>query len=100
MVKASGGQEQTVISAAQALQVVIDEYRGLLLDKGTKITTAELCYVSIPSGKTYELIPAWVFSIGKPSIWVDQANKAEYPFDEFSQYIVNAITGEKESGMR
>jgi hypothetical protein len=97
---AKGGEEKLLIGAAEALQVVLDEYKELLLDEGTKVASAELVYVSIPTGNAYELIPAWVFGIAKPTKWVDPVSKAESLFYNYSPYVVNAITGEKMSGMR
>lgn len=101
---AKGGEAQSLIGAADALQVMFNDYAQLLLDEGTKVSSAELVYVSIPTGNrtgdTYELIPAWVFEIAKPAIWVDPASKAKFPFDDYSRYVVNAVTGEKMSGAR
>ncbi|MBW4081237.1 hypothetical protein [Paenibacillus sp. S150] len=96
----NGSEEQPLIGAAAALQVLFKEYEDLLLDEGTKVVSAELCYVSIPDGDAYQLIPAWVFRIAKPVVWSDPNNKATFPFDDYSQFVVNAITGEKMSGMR
>ncbi|MBP1994324.1 hypothetical protein [Paenibacillus eucommiae] len=97
---AKGGDEKPLIGVADALQVVFDEYKELLLDEGTRVTSAELVYVSIPAKDTNELIPAWVFGIAKPNKWKDAESGAEFPYDDYSQYVVNAITGEKLSGMR
>lgn len=97
---AKGGEEKPLIGASDALQVVFDEYAELLLDEGTRVASAELCYVSVSARNAYELIPAWVFSIAKPTIWVDPDSRAKFPYDNYSQYVVNAITGEKMSGMR
>jgi regulatory protein YycI of two-component signal transduction system YycFG len=94
---AEEGEAKPLIGAARALQVLLDEYNGLLLDKGTRVVSAELCYVSIPNAGTDELIPAWVFSIALPVVPNAQVT---HSFDKYSSYVVNAITGEKMSGMR
>ena len=93
-------EKKPLIGVVSALQVMFHEYDELLLDKGTRVTSAELCYVAVPEDKSYELIPAWTFSVAKPTVWSDSSNNAEIPFDNYSQYIVNAITGKKMSGMR
>ncbi|CAK4868599.1 unnamed protein product [Aphanomyces euteiches] len=92
---AKSSEEKPLISVVEALQVMFDEYAELLLDKGTRVASAELVYVSIPAGNVYEMVPAWVFEIAKPSIWEDPESKSELPFDTYSRYVVNAMTGEK-----
>lgn len=97
---AKAGEEKPLISAAEAMQVMFKEYQGLLLDEGTEISSAELSYVSVPEDKSYQLIPAWVFGVAKPTVWIDPESKSELPYNNYSEYVVNAITGEKMSGMR
>ncbi len=97
---AEKGEEQPLVGAAQALRVLLDEYAELLLQKGTRDQSAELCYVAVPAGDVFELIPAWVFGIAKPDVFKNPDTGAEYPYDRHSQYVVNAITGEKMSGIR
>jgi len=97
---AESGEEQPLIGAAQALHVLLVEYGELLLEKGTRVVSAELCYVSIPAGGASELIPAWVFATAKPGLFRDPVSGAEFSYDNYSQYVVNAITGEKMSGIR
>lgn len=89
-------KEQPLISVVAAMQLLFDDYSDLLLDKGTKVNSAELCYVSIPNGENYELIPSWVFGIAKPL----QLKELSFTFEEYNYYVVNAITGERMSGWR
>ncbi|WP_238187614.1 hypothetical protein [Paenibacillus sp. L3-i20] len=93
-------KEEQLISAADALQVLLNEYAELILEKGTTVTTAELVYVSIPKDDNYELIPAWTFSVAKPQLRIDQTNGTKTPYNDYSHYVVNAITGQKMSDMR
>ncbi|MEK4851501.1 hypothetical protein NST04_16770 [Paenibacillus sp. FSL H7-0756] len=93
-------EEKPLIGAAAALEVLFSDYKELLLDEGTKIVSAELNYVSMPDDQTYQLIPAWVFQIAKPVVWSDPNNQTTLPFEDYSKFVVNAITGDKISGMR
>ncbi|WP_281890575.1 hypothetical protein [Paenibacillus sp. YYML68] len=97
---AVAGEEQPLISAAQAIQHLIKEYEGLILSEGTDVISAELCYVSIPQNKSYQLIPAWVLIVAKPEIWTQAESNIQTPYYDYSIYVVNAVTGEKMSGMR
>lgn len=94
------GEEVQLIGAADALQVLLSEYADLLLEDGTTVLSAELVYVFIPDKDSYKLIPAWIFGIAKPSVWIDNDSGAETPYNEYSQYVVDAITGKKISGLR
>ncbi|MBD8499499.1 hypothetical protein [Paenibacillus arenosi] len=99
---AKSGKKQSLIHAAEALRVLLDEYDELILNEGTRITTLELNYVSIPEGDagSYKLIPAWVMDIAKPDTYKDPQSGASINYDLYGRYVVNAITGEKLSGMR
>ncbi|WP_281890560.1 hypothetical protein [Paenibacillus sp. YYML68] len=97
---AVAGEEQPLISAAQAIQHLVKEYEGLILSEGTDVISAELCYVSIPQNKSYQLIPAWVLIVAKPEIWTQAESNIQTPYYDYSIYVVNAVTGEKMSGMR
>lgn len=97
---AKAGETESLISAVDAMKMLLGEYKDLILEEGTQVSSAELLYVSVPAkgGKEeaeFELIPAWVFTITKPQYF-----EGSVRYNDYSQYVVNAITGEKLSGMR
>lgn len=94
------GEDTSLVGAAEALQVLISEYADLILEEGTTVVSAELVYVSIPDEKKYKLIPAWIFGIEKPNVLIDNDSGVKTPYNEYSQYVVDASTGTKLSGVR
>lgn len=101
---AKSGEPESLISAVDAMKILLKEYKDLILEEGTKVSSAELIYVSVPvKGKEeetiFDLIPAWVFTITKPQ-YANDKGIGNYQSDDYGQYVVNAITGDKLSGMR
>jgi len=89
------GEKKPLIGGAEALQVVIDHYSEILLASETIVQSMELCYVGVPSGDHYQLIPAWVFCIMQAEERMNQTDGAGYPIYSYDYYVVDAITGEK-----
>ncbi len=90
-----GGENKPLISAAKALQVVIDDYSEIILENETIVESMELCYVGVPVKNGYELVPAWVFRIVETVKFTNQADGNVYSYDSYSYYVVNAITGDR-----
>lgn len=90
-----GGEDYTLISAVQALDTVIDSYSEIVLDRKTEIVSMELNYVGIKTADGYELVPAWIFGIDKASQSKDSNDDTMIPYDGYSYYVVNAVTGER-----
>jgi len=88
-------EDKPLVSAAKALQVVIDDYSEILLASETIVESMELYYVGIPSADGYQLIPAWVFCIAKANKWSSPADGRVTPVYSYEYYVVDAITGEK-----
>lgn len=94
------GEETSLLGAAEALQVLLSDYEDLILEEGTTVTSTELVYVSIPEKDMYKLIPAWVFHIAKPQVWTGDNGDKGTPFNEYSQFVVDATTGHRISSLR
>jgi len=88
-------EDKPLVSAAKALQVVIDDYSEILLASETIVESMELYYVGIPSADGYQLIPAWVFCIAKANKRSSPADGRVTPVYSYEYYVVDAITGEK-----
>ncbi|NLO83087.1 MAG: hypothetical protein GX094_08550 [Clostridiales bacterium] len=88
-------EEKPLISAAKALQVVIDDYSEILLASETIVESMELCYVAISSGDSYQLIPAWVFCIAQDKSRKDLTDSAAKPVFSYEFYVIDAMTGKK-----
>ena len=82
-------REGSVISAAAALQILLDDYSKAIQISETRLVTMELNYVGVHAGEMLQLIPAWVIGISK-SLEIDDEIK-----DEYSYFVINALTGER-----
>lgn len=84
------GEDKKLISGANALNTVIDNYSNAILKNPTRIISMELNYVGTVSNNNYQLIPAWVFCIAE-----QKENDELKVYDSHSYYVINAITGER-----
>lgn len=80
-------ESSSLINLYEALHTLIEAYSLTILEDDIRITSAELCYLSIPKGDAVELIPGWVFRSTKPET-IDGQTYSEYKYD-----VVNAVTG-------
>lgn len=88
------GEEQPLINGSTALGSVIDSYSEILIGQKTELTSMELSYVTILVGENnYQLVPAWVFEIAEENEWKDPVDDTTTTYDEYSYYVVNAMTG-------
>lgn len=88
-------EEKPLVSAAKALQVVIDDYSEILLASETIMESMELCYVAIPSEDSYQIIPAWVFCIAQNESRKDLTGSTKKPVFSYEFYVIDAMTGKK-----
>ncbi|HOM02329.1 MAG TPA: hypothetical protein PLH43_05820 [Acetivibrio sp.] len=76
-----------LINVYEALNTLIEDYSLTILENDVSIVSAELCYLSIPKGDVFELIPGWVFC-STQTIEFNGELHTQYKYD-----VVNAVTG-------
>lgn len=76
-----------LINVYEALNIIIEAYSQTILEDETSILSAELCYLSIPDGYIFELVPGWVFRSARNEER-DGRTYTQYKYD-----VVNAVTG-------
>lgn len=86
-------QDSSVISVAQALEVLKKDITSVILTNENVIEDAKLQYVLVyvNSSTKLEILPMWIFE-GKVSIETNKGDLGVMDFHEY--YFVNAITGE------
>ncbi|MCT2536728.1 hypothetical protein NC661_14155 [Aquibacillus koreensis] len=86
----SSSQPQDIIDHKDALNKIVEHYSSTILTNETTIYEQDLYYVGVVDGENYKLIPAWVFQL--VSKQTDDKGKE---YDEYSYFVINAISGEK-----
>ncbi|WP_235832613.1 hypothetical protein [Acetivibrio mesophilus] len=80
-------ETNSLINVYEALNTLIQDYSLTILENDVSIVSAELCYLSIPQGDIFELIPGWVFCSSQ-TMEYDSKLYTQYKYD-----VVNAVTG-------
>ena len=76
-----------LINVYEALNTLIENYSLVILENDIDIVSAEFCYLIIPEGNAFELIPGWVFC----SVQTTESDEIQYT--EYKYDVVNVVTG-------
>lgn len=86
-----------IISASTALEIVEKKFDNQMLQYETAIDSVELNYLIFFNENTNKLVlkPVWSFKVVETSHWIDQLENTEYSIDDYSYFVIDAVTGEQ-----